>query len=694
MQNFDLKSGLKNFGSTFLWGNSVALAWTWGIGLFFSVQVAIQFGFKALIIFATIDAVGLTLFGVINGWIAKKYSNADDFETKFLDKAKHFKLGFLFYQFLAITLTLYACFKYVTLPLGILSILVAGVFFGATIFLGEEFPIRKIKYSHAVCGVLILTSLLVLINSDIFNLKSLFSAAVSTNDFGVTAQFAINKNFWSWLDPFWNFHPFYTFNSGFAELMFWVPILLGFLCGPWLDLQNWQRVIQIKKENLSPTMAYIIGGTLFWGILMADGMIAIACFEQGFDFLPELVLPLTTNIEPNDLLYSFKTVITTVLSADTRSAYLLAFYLVFIGISALTTFDSGYIAYKWYAEHLIKDSKSIVFSFIPVKFMSSPIPGFLLCITTAICTLHFTEIGKFISRFDSSLEKFFRIELEYYLAFFAAFFTIYAVVFYRNIANPAREQIFSALKLFATALCSLAAFGIGYFGENFTIMAFGSAVPFIYGWFMFAKQEIILGNPAEPINSTNVSPKLLAPNAGGTVSLDSPASTEAIRSINITELPPGAKPVSIKGCYFKDGWFVHHFIPTYQDTNSVGNIYFAMYLLWVGKTRELFFMNAMPDFDPKTSEFLILTRSIDHKFLKEIKEFDEVSIEIKISDYNRKFVTLEHRIVDLHGDIVGKGKQVLMFVNSKNYALIDLPEAVQKVYMQYVADVKDVKFQR
>lgn len=63
---------------TILWGNSVALAWTWGIGLFFSVQVAIQFGFKALLAFATVDAIGLTLFGVINSHISKKYNSAQD----------------------------------------------------------------------------------------------------------------------------------------------------------------------------------------------------------------------------------------------------------------------------------------------------------------------------------------------------------------------------------------------------------------------------------------------------------------------------------------------------------------------------------------------------------------------------------------------------------------------------------------
>jgi acyl-CoA thioesterase FadM len=109
-----------------------------------------------------------------------------------------------------------------------------------------------------------------------------------------------------------------------------------------------------------------------------------------------------------------------------------------------------------------------------------------------------------------------------------------------------------------------------------------------------------------------------------------------------------------------------------------------MYLMWVGKTRELFFNHVIPGFDPKTSDYLILTRSIDHKFQKEIKEFDEVTIELKIIDYNRKFATLEHRILTASGELVGKGKQVLMFVDSKSYGLIDLPQDLQMGFLPFV----------
>lgn len=664
---------------TILWGNSVALAWTWGIGLFFSVQVAIQFGFDALIKFATIDAVGLTLFGVINDQIANKYKTAEAFEASFLAKAKNFKFGLLFYQFLAISLTLYVCMKYVTLPIGILSILVAGVFIGATIFLGEEFSISRIKYSHAAFGMVILASLLVLINSDLFNSESIFKAALSSNHGGLKAELDFSHGFLTWIEQAQNYVPLYTFKSPVYYWAFGVPLVVGFLCGPWLDLQNWQRVIQIRKEGLSCTSAYIIAGVIFWTILVIDGSIAIACYQYARENLNQVVESLSS-LDPHSFFYSVKNIITLTFSSEPKFEILLGFYMIFVGVSALATFDSGYIAYKWYADSLLKDSKSIILSFVPSWLIGSPILGFFACIVTATVTMHFSEFGKFISQFDSSLEKFFRIELEYYLAFFAAFFVIYAVCLYRNMNDEKHTKIFSALKLFSTALSSIAIFGIGYFSENTLVMAAGSLLPFLYGWYTVSKEEDYQTSPSAAKPSA---PQLTG---GGAKTLDTSEEFKGIEVISVpgAGLPTGATPVNIKGCYIQDGWFCHQFIPTYQDTNSVGNVYFAMYLMWVGKTRELFFSHAMPGFDPNDTEFFILTRNIEHKFQKEIKEFDEATICIRIADFNRKFVTMEHKIMDKDGGLIGKGKQTLMFVDSANYGLIDIPAEVNNAFIGFV----------
>lgn len=647
----------KNFSklvNNLLWGNSVALAWTWGIGLFFSVQIAIQFGFEALIKFVTIDALGLMLFGLVNDRLSRKFASADDFEQAFLNKAKNYKFALLFYQFLAVTLTLFTCIKYLSLPLGVLSILVMGVFFGATIFLGEEFDIKRIKYSHAFFALIIFGSLLCLINSPIFAGTSLISTSFDGQE--LKASFAINSGFASWFKDAFRFEPLFAFSDTFSSTMFYLPIIIGFIAGPWLDLQNWQRVIQIRKEGSSLTISYIIGALIFWSILMIDGMLAITCFEHGREFYPEVLLSMS-NLDPHSLFFSAKSTITKILANEVSFLPFLPAYLIFVALSALTTFDSAYIAYKWYLGSLLKDAKGLIFSFVQPKFITSPILGFIFCIIAATLTVHFGEAGKFIAIFDSHLEKFFRFELEYYLAFYAAFFVIYAAVLFRDINNPNYNYSYSGLKLFAAALSSLAVFGIGYFGSNALVMALGSVLPFIYGFVLDLKSKQV------------EKPALLT--------------SQEVIVTTIPKLKPKTSDKNI--CSYDNGWFVHHFVPTYQDTNSVGNVYFAMYLMWVGKTRELFFNEVIPNFDPKTSKYLILTRSIEHKFQKEIKEFDEVTIELRIADYNRKFVTLEHRILTKNQELVGKGKQVLIFVDSSDYKLLDLPQEIQQGFLPFVA---------
>jgi acyl-CoA thioesterase FadM len=109
-----------------------------------------------------------------------------------------------------------------------------------------------------------------------------------------------------------------------------------------------------------------------------------------------------------------------------------------------------------------------------------------------------------------------------------------------------------------------------------------------------------------------------------------------------------------------------------------------MYPLYVGKTRELFFNAAMPDFDLKTTKFYILTRSFEHKFVRETREFDTITVKICVGDFNRKFCTIEHQIFGSEGQLLGKGKQSLLFVSSKDYGLLDIPPEVYSAFMKYL----------
>ena len=108
-----------------------------------------------------------------------------------------------------------------------------------------------------------------------------------------------------------------------------------------------------------------------------------------------------------------------------------------------------------------------------------------------------------------------------------------------------------------------------------------------------------------------------------------------------------------------------------------------MYAMWVGKTRELFFNKVLPRFNIKETPFYILTRSFEHKFVRETREFEKVTVRLRISDYNRKFVTLEHEVNDSSDQLLGRGKQTLLFVSSSDYSMIDLPADIAAAFVNY-----------
>ena len=161
------------------------------------------------------------------------------------------------------------------------------------------------------------------------------------------------------------------------------------------------------------------------------------------------------------------------------------------------------------------------------------------------------------------------------------------------------------------------------------------------------------------------------------------ANTQKAVTSSDVQAPAPADAHSLGG-HFEDKWFVYSFLATYQDTNSVGNVYFGMYAMFVGKTRELFFNKAMPDFDLKTTDFYILTRSFEHKFIREAREFDTITVKIRVSDVSRKFCTLEHQVFGSDNELLGKGKQNLLFVSSKDYSLLDIPAQVHTAFMPYL----------
>lgn len=626
-------SPISRWFKTILWGNTVALSWMWGLGLFFSVQFTTQFGLFGLLTFAIPNFLGLMAFGLVTQHIAnrQKGKGSEALAGFFVNWSRPFRLIFFLYQILAITLTIFAAIHYIWQPLNlqpdILYLpLVLLIILAAAILFGEEFNIKRIKFSHGALFLLIAAAVATILLS-LGSFPSISSASLPKLPVG-------DWNFW-----------------GYA-----VPICIGFLVGPWMDLQQWQRAIQMHRERVSIGWSYVFGSLQFFALLLFHGGLTLWAQDRGASALIREGIASYTYAQ--DMLMRF------FYAAIDAHPYVFVAYCVFVCVCILTTLDSGYIALRWFLQSNVNTSSHAIFALVPNRLVTSPIPPLLFCGVVALAS---AVLG---------------LELEYFMIFFATFLVGYETL------GIARCYVFSPanaipqVKMFCLGAVAVVIFAFGYFQRLPGLQIVGSLLPLGYVLWLLVK-------PTSAEDFVSDADELASPvNTGGAL----PADDQPIAPAAPTPAAPSpvAHPVAAAAAalgihdltgHFEGKWFVHRFVATYADTNSVGNVYFGMYAMWVGKTRELFFNKVMPKFNLKDTPFYILTRSFEHKFIRETREFEAVSVRIKIGSFNRKFVTLDHEIYDSNEQLLGKGKQSLLFVSSTDYRMIDIPQDVYSAFV-------------
>lgn len=654
-----------------LWAVSIALSWTWGLGLFFSVQMALHFGLGGLLAFLIPNSLGLVLFGWLTQRIANRHPEPREFERHFFRTGNALKLIFILYQIIAVTLTFFAVFRYLLEPIGINMGLGVLLFVGAAMILGETFDIRRIKWSHLAAFIAILLCMVLLVAG----VTSIVGASGSSPSLYPGASPLAS----------WNF------------VGFLIPIMAGLLVGPWLDLQQWQRALQIHREAASVRRAYLYGSIIFFLILLFHGILALV---------------IASHVAPTPMLTAdatgthFKHSVTAFLFNPENGAgwWLKSAYVIFITLCIITTLDSGYIAFRWYLKELVRKSEHIVLTIIPDWAVSHPSVPMVASVGIA------------------AVSVLLNFELEYFMAFYGSFLVGYAIVFlFRTTYRPEFTN-FTQTTLFSVACFAVGLFGVGYFDRMWYFMVVGSLLPLIHGFAVISGRVVVddlqkaLPKPdsTDEVPVASVSGKAaemavtalenaitrLDPKVGDKVRTIihkiEPQAAHALAHLLSSIHPQGggelvmARPVDEDADIehargrFEGKWYCHTFMTTYDDTNSVGNVYYANYVKYVGKVREMFFRACMPDFDLKNTGFFILTRAFEHKFNLEAREFDVLTVRIRVESFNRKFVTLEHQITNQTRDILGKGKQVLMFVNSADYRLVDLPNEVRTAFLPYI----------
>ncbi|BCU14460.1 MULTISPECIES: acyl-CoA thioesterase [Microcystis] len=107
--------------------------------------------------------------------------------------------------------------------------------------------------------------------------------------------------------------------------------------------------------------------------------------------------------------------------------------------------------------------------------------------------------------------------------------------------------------------------------------------------------------------------------------------------------------------------YEYHHIVSFQETNLVGNVYYANYVQWQGRCREMFLKDNAPDIITELCQGLALvTVRVSCEYLSELFAFDHVIIRMRLGEIKQNRITMlfEYwRVTDEGEELVAKGEQ-------------------------------------
>ena len=99
----------------------------------------------------------------------------------------------------------------------------------------------------------------------------------------------------------------------------------------------------------------------------------------------------------------------------------------------------------------------------------------------------------------------------------------------------------------------------------------------------------------------------------------------------------------------------------FEDTNLVGNVYFARFISWQGRCREAFLAEHTPDLLAALArELRLVTLSVSCEFFEELHAFDDVELEMRLAARrgHRLALSFDYRLArDGASQLVARGAQ-------------------------------------
>ena len=121
----------------------------------------------------------------------------------------------------------------------------------------------------------------------------------------------------------------------------------------------------------------------------------------------------------------------------------------------------------------------------------------------------------------------------------------------------------------------------------------------------------------------------------------------------------------------------------FEETNLVGNVYYANFVRWQGRCREMFLHDHAPDIlnELQNGLFLVTVR-VSCEYFNELYALDTLVIRMRIGDITQNRITMlfdYNRVAEDGETIIARGEQQVACMGKQNNQLhpVPIPDTLQ-----------------
>ncbi|NNC95393.1 MAG: acyl-CoA thioesterase [Chitinophagales bacterium] len=133
-------------------------------------------------------------------------------------------------------------------------------------------------------------------------------------------------------------------------------------------------------------------------------------------------------------------------------------------------------------------------------------------------------------------------------------------------------------------------------------------------------------------------------------------------------------------------FYRYEHIVGFEETNLVGNVYYANHIKWQGRCREMFLKDHAPAMleELEKGKLALVTLNCSCEYFGELKAFDRVVLEMELGKLNRNRLEMLFRYT-LNDKIIAKGKQEIACMIRSEHGLepSPFPDYMQKALHEF-----------